>query len=260
MKESLKQAGRFFPTNAEAAKVLQPAERAFDGPAAPVTAQGAAVLSGATTVGSMRRDHLDVLRGECGIERVAIVSFVSNDPRRHFAGDHEVEEPLDETTLVRSGCGGVGGHGQACGVDQQHDLDALAHPGDANAIATLARLTERGVDKALVEFEATALFHAPARRAHDALEDPGFRPAMKPIVDRAFGPELRRQVLPLRPIIQNPKDPLPHLTLVRGRATTLGAARDIWDALTYPIELCISKLKHSHSQLYPCQTYNEVFG
>ena len=38
MKESLKQAGRFSPANAEAAKVLQPAERTLDGPTAPVTA------------------------------------------------------------------------------------------------------------------------------------------------------------------------------------------------------------------------------
>ena len=170
MKKTLEQAGGFLPADAEAAEVLKPTEGALDRPAPLVTAKRPTVL-GNGPIGSIRCDHLDVPRGQRGVEHVTVVGFVADDTRRRFAGNHEVKQSLHQPALVRSGLGGVGRHWQPLGVNQQHDLHSLSHSGDADAIPTLARFAETGIDEALIELEAAASLDASARLPHDALED-----------------------------------------------------------------------------------------
>lgn len=259
MKKALEQAGGLLPADAQASEVLKPTEGAFHRPPPLVTAKRPTVLSDGA-IGSIGCDHLNVLSRERGIERVTVVSFVTDDARRRLAGDHEVEQSLHQPALVRPCLGGVGRHGQTLGVNQQHDLYALSHSGDANTITTLACLAERGVNEALVEFEAAAPLNASARLAHDALENSGLRPPVKPVMHCALRPELRRQVLPLGAIVQDPEDTLHHLALVRWWPPSFPAAQSIRNLITYPIKLCISKLKHVLHQQYTCLPILEVFG
>ncbi len=113
MKETLKQAGRLFPADAQTAEVLQPADRAFHGPASLVAAQDSAILRGLESVGAMRGDHRDASRRKCGVERVAVVGFVADDALGVVVADHAVEQALDQMAFVRPSRGGVGGDRQA---------------------------------------------------------------------------------------------------------------------------------------------------
>jgi hypothetical protein len=76
MKKALEQAGGFPPADAEASEVLRPAEGALHRPAPLVTAKRPSVM-GDGPIGSIRCDHLDLLRGEESIER-----FTCQRPRR----------------------------------------------------------------------------------------------------------------------------------------------------------------------------------
>ena len=253
MKESLEQAGRFFPSDAQAAEVLQPTDRALHGPAALVAPQGPAILRGFESVGAMRGDHLDAARSERSVQRIAVVGFVADDALGVVVADHEVKQSLDQSTLVRPSLGGVGGNRETFGIDQQHDLHSLADARNPDAVAALAGLAEGCVYKAFVELEAAALLHAPTGFAHDALEHARSGPAVKPVVDRALGAEFRGEILPLGAVVQDPEESPHHLALVRWWPTALRTAWRVWNLITYPIELCISKLKHGYAQIYPCQ-------
>jgi hypothetical protein len=79
MKEALEQHGGFLPADAQPSKVLNPGDRAFDGPAALVAPQRTAVLSHVLglAVSAMRGDQLDaLLRQLCG-QFVAVVGLVA---------------------------------------------------------------------------------------------------------------------------------------------------------------------------------------
>src|SRR5688500_4465336 len=208
----------------------------------------------------MGSDQFDALVGERSVEPVAVVGLVADDARWCLGGHHEVKEALYGVTLVRTCLGCIGSDWQSLGIDQQHDFHSLAHAGYADAVTTLTRFAERGVNKTLVEFEAVSSSHATSSPAHDALELAGLCPAVKPIVHRAFGAELGGKVLPLGSIVQNPKNALHHLALVGRWTATLRTAWGIGNLLKYPIKLFVSKLKHVTMTTYPIHSYNEVFG
>ena len=67
----------------EPTEVAQPGKEPLNLPAAPLAAQGAAVLGlGAFPVAPVRRDHLDAQLGQRRIERVGIIGAVANEPLR----------------------------------------------------------------------------------------------------------------------------------------------------------------------------------
>jgi len=112
MKEALEQAGGFFPSDAQAAEVLQPTDGAFDGPAAFMPTEGAAVLSGCSfSVRTMGSDQLDSRFGKQSVERIAVVGFVSDHALGQIRADQEIEQALDGVTFVRAGLHRVRGDG-----------------------------------------------------------------------------------------------------------------------------------------------------
>lgn len=115
MEEALEQHGGLLVPEAESSEVLEPRDRAFDGPAAFVPAQGSAVLRGVLGRAALavRPDHLDALLREVVVEQVAVVGLVADDPIGVAGRGHEVEESLDEPRPVRARAGGGDRHGQA---------------------------------------------------------------------------------------------------------------------------------------------------
>jgi hypothetical protein len=100
MKETLESALGFFPSDAQAAVVLEPGDRAFYGPKPAVSAQGSTVL-GLGAVGTVGRDHFDAMGGQFGIQGITVISLVAKDSRGLLPGEHEAEEFLDQTDFVR---------------------------------------------------------------------------------------------------------------------------------------------------------------
>jgi hypothetical protein len=192
---------RFFPANAKAAIVLEPGDGAFDPPASFAASQGPAVL-GWRAIEPIRRDHLDALSGQQVIETVTIVSFVNDDSGRCALSNHESKELLDEMAFGGIGRGAASGYRQPLGVDQDHDLDALADPSAADAIATTLGFGKSAIDEALVEAEPSGAFYAVTSGSHQGLEHTGIDPLEKPAVNCALGTEARRKILPLRSTIE----------------------------------------------------------
>lgn len=181
MEEGLEEDGRFLVADAEPAEVLEPRNGAFDGPAALVAPERAAVLGGVRgrAAPAVRGDHLDALLGQVVVEQVAVVGLVADDALGVPGGEHEVKEALHQPGFV--GAGAARGHrdGQAAGVHEHHDFHAFSGLGDAEAVAAAAGLAEGRVDEALVEAVAAALLEERPRVAHDALEDALARPALE---------------------------------------------------------------------------------
>ena len=134
MKETLEGEMRFFPANAKAAIVLEPGDGAFDPPASFAAPQGSAVL-GWRAIEPVGCDHLDTLSGQQLVETVTIVSFVTDDSGRCALSNHEIKELLDEMAFSGISWGAACGHRQSLGVNQDHDLDALADASATDAIA-----------------------------------------------------------------------------------------------------------------------------
>ena len=104
-------------------------------PASFAVPQGSAVL-GWRAIEPVGGGHLDSLSGQQLIETVTIVSFVTDDSGRCALSNHETKELLDEMAFswicwAAAACG----HRQPLGVNQDHDLDALADPSATEAIA-----------------------------------------------------------------------------------------------------------------------------
>ena len=103
MKQTLIEDGGLLPADAQAAKVLHPANGAFNGPAAGVASQRSAVLRDILRlpIGSVWSNHLDALPGHFLVQSIAVVRPVTDDPLRHRFGQHEVKQPLGQAALVR---------------------------------------------------------------------------------------------------------------------------------------------------------------
>lgn len=90
----------------------------------------------------MGRDHFHAACGHGLVELVAIVGLVADEILREVDADHEVKDRFDQAALVRAGTAGAHGNGKSLGIHHQHDLDALASLGCADAIATALGLGE----------------------------------------------------------------------------------------------------------------------
>lgn len=243
MKEALKHGLGAFPADAEAAEVLEPADGAFDRPAAFVAAQRPAILGDVlgTAAGTVGRNHLHPLFGQLGIEPVAVIGLVTNESPGRLGAEHESEKFLHQAAFMRIGRSAARGHGQASGVDHDHDLDAFAGLGAADPVATALGLGKGAINEAFIEFEAALLFHAASGLLHQRLEDAALAPLAKPPVDGALAAELGRQILPLGPVVEHPEDAGDDLALVGGRTPAQGAAFRVGYLPAQPVQRLVAQ-------------------
>jgi hypothetical protein len=193
----------------------------------------------------MRRDHLDPSLRQGVVQGIAVVGLVADDALRLLARQHEVEQSLHQPTLVPIRRCGVDGHREAPGVHQDHDLHAFTDLCAADPVPSALGLAERGVKEALIEAIPTLFLDASAGIPHDRLEHTCPHPLLKPPMYSALGPELRRQVFPLRTVVENPEDPRDNLSLIGRRSPAQRASGRIWDPLANPIEFLFCDYKHA---------------
>lgn len=116
------------------AVVLQPRVEPLDLPAAPVTAQGTAILRpGPDPLGPVRCNQRDAARGELGIERIGVLGLVADQPRGERPDEALREGRLDEGDFGGRSALHVHGARKTSTVCQGHDLGPLAPLGGPHA-------------------------------------------------------------------------------------------------------------------------------
>lgn len=222
---------------------MEPGNGAFDGPAAFIAAKRAAILSDGS-IGPVRCDHVNPAESELRVELVAVVGLVADDALGRFGREHEAEEFLDQTAFGSVGRSGAHRHGQAFGVDQDHDFDPLADPGATNALTSALGLGEGSIHKALVEPIAPIFFYQLAHRAHDLLEHSRLDPAQEPTMYTTLGAKSYRQILPLGSVIQHPKYAGQGLPFTDRWPSSLRARLKIGNQILQQIKLLFAKYQH----------------
>ena len=168
MKESTEQLRRSFPADAQSAKVLKPGDGAFDLPSAIITPKRTTILRDVLKlpVAAVWGDHLNPLLGQLFIKSIAVVRFITNHARRRFGGQHEVEQVLNELTLVRTGRGRIDRYRQPACIHQNHYFHAFSGLRAADAVATAASSAKRAVDETLVQPKAAKEAYIPDEGIH----------------------------------------------------------------------------------------------
>lgn len=238
MEKGLKECSRSFPSNAEPSVVLQPGDRALDGLSSLAATQRSTILSLVLgeSIRSMRRDEFDAALGEDLVERIAIVGIVADDTVGQRFRNHEVEELLCEMTFGAIRESRVDRRREAVSIEQDHDLHAFADSRESDAIASAFRLGEGGVDEALVEPVAIALFDETSRGAEDLLEDALFHPSLDPAMHGAPAARTSWKVLPFRTVVEHSEDAGDDLALVDAGSPAERAFRQTGNLLTDPVE------------------------
>jgi hypothetical protein len=110
-------------------KLLQPGKQPLDLPATFVAAQSSAVLRCSfLPIRLVRRNHLDTLFAQLFIERVGVISFVSNQPLREFRGKALNESFSDKGDFMR--------RSRLC-VDREWKTSRVCHCHELRAFAPL---------------------------------------------------------------------------------------------------------------------------
>src|ERR1700681_114928 len=119
--------GVAFPTDHDAAVVMQPREQAFDFPATAVAAQNATILGqGSGARGTVWCDHFDaVVHHQALVQAVPVISAVADQPFREIREESVVESGLDEFGFMRRSAGHVDGERKTMAVADRHDFAAL---------------------------------------------------------------------------------------------------------------------------------------
>lgn len=112
--------------------VLEPREETFDFPAAPVSAERAAVLREIHPIRTVRRDEFDAAGGERVVQAVAVIRGVPNQPRGIVGEEARVQRLGDELRFVGRGRGDGNGDRKTSAVCNGHDLGPLAALGFAD--------------------------------------------------------------------------------------------------------------------------------
>ena len=117
-----------FPANDNATKVMKPSEQALDLPATAVTAQAATVLScGGHAHKFVRRDELHTVTFlDALVQRIAVVSAVTNHSLGSFPEEALLERGFDEFGFMRRSAGHVHGERKTMAVCDCHDFAAFA--------------------------------------------------------------------------------------------------------------------------------------
>ena len=125
---------KFVPYN-KATEILQPREEAFNFPAATVTPQGPTILSFGS-LSPVWSNHFNApVLFQLGVEFVAIVGFVSDEPFGKLIGKTSVQGRFNQSHFMRRRAGHVYGERNTRNVCHCHDLGALAALCFTNGIA-----------------------------------------------------------------------------------------------------------------------------
>lgn len=244
MQEAREHRCRFLPANAQPSIVLEPCDRAFHRPAPTIASQTPSILRLHLPARTMRRDQIRALAGHLIIELIAVVRLVADEPIRRENGEHEVEQMLYDAAFVRRSRAGVDRHRQTARIHQHHDFHAFSSLGETDAITAALGLGERGIDEALVEFVAAALFDTATGLAHDAFKHASLNPLLEPAMHGALGAEAARQILPLGAVVEHPENAADDITFVGGGPTTFGTDNRIRNSFAEPIDLFFSECEH----------------
>ena len=91
-----------FPTNIQAAVILEPNKQAFDLPPAAIAAQGPTILGRLSAIPTMRCDHLDTCLGKFSIQAVGVVGIVTNQALDWFLREDLRQRLLHQVTSCGS--------------------------------------------------------------------------------------------------------------------------------------------------------------
>jgi len=128
--------GMIIPSDNQASEVLQPSEQAFDLPSTLRTAQDTTVLSrGFGAVVSMSCNEFDALTGELRVQRVAVVSAISNQSQGLVSREAVLDREFHEPRFVRRSRFCVDGDRKTSAVRNCHEFRALAPLSGAHASA-----------------------------------------------------------------------------------------------------------------------------
>ena len=117
-----------FPANDNATKVMKPSKQALNLPTAAITTQAATVLScGGYAHKFVRRDelHTVALLDEL-VQRIAVVSAVTNHSLGSFSEEALLERRFNEFCFMRRSAGHVHGERKTMAVCDCHDFAAFA--------------------------------------------------------------------------------------------------------------------------------------
>jgi hypothetical protein len=153
-------------TRDEPPKVLQPADRAFDLPAAAKPPQPAAVLGRRSDpIGSMGTDQLDASTQQSSSQRVAVRCKVVKDSFGQPAQLSFLKQRLDQRYFVGAGARDMDAQRKAVSVAMHHDLGAFAAFGLADAFAPF--FAEANVPSAIVSSVSTCPRESSRRNRRD---------------------------------------------------------------------------------------------
>jgi len=248
----------FFMAGEKPAVIAKPGDRAFDDPAFSIAAQWPAVLSDGvgSAIGAVRGDHLDAEFGEGLIQSIAVVSLVP-------------DEALGLNFLIRK-TQGLLHHGRfahACrvdgksqrnsfGINDQLQFCSLALARQSNSFSSALGRREGGINKTFLQINPTLLDQVADDGGKDLTEDVRTTPRFEVIVDRAFGRESPRQMLPLNARMQNKENRFKNFSLTCTRTPIFALARPLQKRPQH-LPLIIT-YEHPKSQQSSCRF--RVFG
>ena len=91
-----------FPTRDQSAVVLHPGKDSFDLPSTPVAAQWSAVLCLLLPIGTIGRDHLNVIfLCQCLIQRIGVISLIANQSFRQLIEEASGQNSFRKLALGR---------------------------------------------------------------------------------------------------------------------------------------------------------------
>jgi len=91
-----------FIPNYKTAEVLQPCKQPLDLPATFVSTKRTTILRWrATTIRSMRGDHVDVATREAPVKGVAIISHIADEALRKFPQEPRLQQRVNERHFMR---------------------------------------------------------------------------------------------------------------------------------------------------------------
>ena len=155
-----------FVAGHQSTKALQPADRAFDLPAALIAAEPAAVLSGwFYAIAAMGTDQVDAALLQTRSQRIAISGRVVQEVLGQAAEPTPLEQWLDQGHFVRTGARDVRTPRQTVCSGKHHDLGAFAALGLAHASAPF--FAEQKVPSAI----ASLVSSAPSRSSRRSRRD-----------------------------------------------------------------------------------------
>jgi hypothetical protein len=132
-----------FVAHHESSEVLQPGKQPFDFPTSAVAAQRAPVLARWTdSAAPMGRDHLDTPLGELGVQRIAVVGEVPDQPFGKILGEALLDSAFSKGDFMRASRRRVDGDRSASAVCHCHELRTLAPLGLADGSAPFFAITK----------------------------------------------------------------------------------------------------------------------